>query len=189
VSPVDGGSPDAPVLNDPVVVGRLTSSYGVRGWIKVHSFTDPMENFLGYQQLYLQQQGQWRPLAVEEGKLHGKGVVVKLRGVDTPEQARLYSGVDVAIDASELPPLEADEFYWHQLEGLRVLVGTAMESAQLLGRVDHLLETGANDVLVVTPCEGSIDGRERLIPYLPDDVVKVVDLAAGALLVEWDPEF
>lgn len=189
MSAVGNGSLSESVPNDPVVVGRLTSSYGVRGWIKVHSYTDPMENILGYRQLFIQQQGRWLPLKVEDGKPHGKGLVVKLQGVDTPEQARLYSGVEVAIDASELPPLEADEYYWHQLEGLRVLAGPELATPQLLGQVDHLLETGANDVLVVVPCDGSVDQRERLIPYLPDDVVKSIDLAAGTMLVEWDPEF
>lgn len=175
---------------NPVVVARFTGSYGVRGWLKVHSFTEPMENLFSYKSLFAKQQGSWQPLTfVEDGKVHGKGLVVKLTGIDTPEQARLYSGVEVAIDASELPALESDEFYWHQLEGLQVFARYEGSEPQLLGRVDHLLETGANDVLVVVPCEGSIDDRERLLPYLPDDVVKTVDLEAGTLLVEWDPAF
>lgn len=174
---------------EPVVIGRLTSSYGVHGWIKVHSFTEPMDNFLGYRDFFIQRQGRWEPLLVEDGKVHGKGLVVKLRGVDSPEQARLYSGAEVAVDAVELPALEPDEFYWHQLEGLRVIAEHDGNAPVLLGRVDHLLETGANDVLVVQPCEGSIDQRERLLPYLPDDVVRTVDLEAGSLLVDWDPEF
>ena len=87
-----------------------------------------------------------------------------------------------------MPELGEGEYYWRQLEGLKVVVrGDAGE--QLLGRVDHLLETGANDVLAVVPCEGSIDQRERLVPWLPERVVMNVDLDAGVIRVDWDPAF
>jgi 16S rRNA processing protein RimM len=59
----------------------------------------------------------------------------------------------------------------------------------LLGRLDHLMETGANDVLVVRACDGSLDQRERLIPWIPDEVILAVDRARRELLVDWDPEF
>ena len=182
-------TPSDPVPTDPVVIGRLTAVYGVKGWLKVHSFTEPMDNFLGYRQCFFQRQGQWQPLAIEAGRVHGKGLVVKLRGVDDPETARLYSGCDVAVSTSELPALDDDEFYWHELEGLQVFVDHAERGRLLLGRVDHLMETGANDVLVVQPCEGSIDQRERLLPYLPGQVVLEIDLEAGEMLADWDPEF
>lgn len=176
-----GGNPETPV-----VIGRLTQPYGIKGWIKVFSYTEPKENLLGYRHCLLQQGGEWRELELEDGKPHGKGLVVKLQGVETPEQARLYSGCELGIPASSLPQLPPDEYYWHQLQGLAVWT---TQGEQLLGRVDHLLETGANDVLVVQPCEGSIDQRERLIPYLPDQVVLAIDLAAGTLRADWDPEF
>ena len=80
--------------------------------------------------------------------------------------------------------LADDEYYWHQLVSLKVYA-----QEQLLGAVDHLIETGANDVLVVKPCQGSIDQRERLIPYLPGDFVQNIDLHAGTMQVDWDPEF
>lgn len=176
-------------IGAPVVIGRLTQPYGLKGWIKVHSFTEPMENLLGYRQYLLHRHGQWLEVEQEAGRPHGKGLVVKLRGVDSPEQARLYSGCELAIPAAELPPLEPGEYYWRQLEGLSVWVKAGEGVDRLLGRVDHLLETGANDVLVVRPCEGSIDQRERLIPYLPEQVVLAIDIAAGTLRVDWDPEF
>lgn len=174
---------------DPVVIGRLTGVYGVKGWLKVFSFTEPMDNFLSYRKCFIQRQGQWQPLAIEDGRPHGKGLVVKLRGVDDPEAARHFTGCDVAVSVGELPALDDDEFYWHELEGLQVFVDTAERGRLLLGRVDHLLETGANDVLVVKPCEGSIDQRERLLPYLPEQVVLAIDLDAGEMQVDWDPEF
>ncbi len=183
--------PDAPVQTalQPVVIGRLTAVHGVKGWIKVHSFTEPVENFLSYTKCYIQRQGQWQPVEFEATQRHGKGILAKLRGVENPEAARLYSGTDVAVAASELPTLAADDFYWRDLEGLQVWVQHPERGLLRLGRVDHLLETGANDVLVVKGDDGSIDQRERLIPYLPELVVKAVDLAAGTLEVDWDPDF
>jgi 16S rRNA processing protein RimM len=172
-----------------VVVGRLTQPYGLKGWIKVHSYTEPMENLLGYQNCQMLRSGQWQPVTVEAGKEHGKGLILKLQGVETPEQARLYSGSDLAVPASALPPLADDEIYWHQLEGLRVIVDDPQRGELVLGRIDHLFETGANDVIVVKACEGSIDDRERLLPYLPRRVVLDIDLVAGVMRVDWDPEF
>jgi 16S rRNA processing protein RimM len=177
------------VLADPVVIGRITGVYGVKGWLKVHSFTEPLDNFLSYQNCFIQRQGQWQPLAIEAGRQHGKGLVIKLPGVDDPEAARAFSGCDVAVTVAELPALDEDEFYWHELAGLQVFVDHAERGRLLLGRVDHLFETGANDVLVVRPCEGSIDQRERLLPYLPEQVVLAIDLDAGTLQVDWDPDF
>ncbi len=171
-----------------VVIGRLLAPYGIKGWMKVHSFTDPMENLLGYGHCQLQRNGQWTEVEVEAGRPHGKGLVIKLRGVDTPEDARLHTNAELAVPVSWMPALEAGEYYWRQLEGLKVVVQVDT-GEQLLGRVDHLLETGANDVLVVAPCDGSIDQRERLIPWLPERVVLNVDLDAGVIRVDWDPEF
>lgn len=181
--------PTVPAVADLVVVGRLTQAYGVKGWLKVHSYTEPMENLLGYKRLYVRHQDAWQTAAVEDGRQHGKGLVLKLRAVDSPEQARLYSGCELAVELAELPPLQADEYYWRQLEGLQVFVEHPQRGRLLLGRVDHLLETGANDVLVVRGDAASCDQRERLIPYLPEQVVLAVDLAAGSMLVDWDPDF
>lgn len=177
------------VLSNPVVIGRTAAIYGIKGWLKVRSYTEPMENFLGYQNCFIQRQGQWQPVEIEAGREYGKGLLIKLKGVDTPEDARLYTGCDVAVAMSDLPPLEQDEFYWRELEGLQVFVDHPGRGRLLLGRVDHLLETGANDVLVVRGDEHSIDRRERLIPYLPGQVVLAVDIAGGTMLVDWDPDF
>lgn len=174
---------------DPVVVGRTATVYGIKGWLKVRSYTEPMDNLLGFENCFIQRQGQWQPVEVEAGREYGKGLLIKLRGVDTPEDARLYAGCDLAVATEELPPLEPDEFYWRELEGLRVFVDVPERGRLALGRVDHLLETGANDVLVVQGDEHSIDRRERLIPYLPEQVVLEIDLEAGTLLVDWDPDF
>lgn len=174
---------------DLIVVGRLSGTFGIKGWLKVYSYTDPLDNFLDYHYCQIQRAGVWQAAQIAEGKIHGKGLIVKLKGVDDPEQAATYVGCDVAVAATQLPLLPENEYYWRQLEGLQVIVDDPQRGKLILGRVDHLLETGANDVLVVRGDEDSIDRRERLIPYLPERVVFDIDLAAQTMRVEWDPEF
>ena len=172
-----------------VVIGKITTVYGVKGWVKVHSFTEPMENFLSYTSCWVGSEQSWKPIEFDAGRSHGKGLVAHIAGVDDRELARSYTGSLVAVEIDQLPPLEDDEeYYWYQLEGLKVFTETEA-GTQLLGKVSHLMETGANDVLVVRKCAGSIDRRERLIPYLPEQVVTSIDLESGEMLVDWDPEF
>ncbi|WP_226664904.1 ribosome maturation factor RimM [Microbulbifer aggregans] len=176
--------------NELVTVGRITSVYGVRGWVKVHSYTEPMENILRFSQWQLQVPGahggaQWQPIEIDAGKQHGKGLVVHIKGVDDRDLAAQYCQRDIAVSGSELPQLEEGEYYWHQLQGLQV-VSQFDGSEYQFGQVQRIMETGANDVLVV---RGGVDGRERLIPYLPGEFITAVDLVAGVIHVDWDPEF
>ncbi len=174
---------------DLVVIGRLSGTFGIKGWLKVYSYTAPLDNFLDYHYCQILRNGVWEAAQVVEGKLHGKALVVKLKGVETPEQAALYVGCDVAVATTQLPVLAEDEIYWHQLQGLQVIVDHPERGRLLLGRIDHLFETGANDVIVVKGDESSIDRRERLIPYLPERVVRDTDLVNKVMLVDWDPDF
>lgn len=167
------------------VLGRIASVYGIKGWVKIYSYTDPIENILTYSPWLLKIKGQWTPVKVEAGKQHGKGLVAKLAGVDDREIARTYNGIEIAVESDRLPELEEGEYYWSQLENLKVYT----ESGVLLGEVSHLIETGANDVLVIKGTAESIDREERLIPYLPDQVIKQIDLETGTIRVDWDPEF
>jgi len=167
------------------VVGKVTSTYGVKGWVKVLSYTEPRENLLNYRQVtWVSETGQ-RELEVEAGKQHGKGLILKFKGFETPEAVRVLCGGLMEVAVEQFPELAEGEYYWHQLEGLKVMT----TAGQLLGVVDHLMETGANDVLVVRATPDSIDQQERLIPYLPDQVIQKVDLEAGCLTVDWEPEF
>lgn len=169
-----------------IIVGKVSTVYGVKGWVKLYSFTEPMSNLLDYSDLYMKRGEQWQPVTIVEGRLQGKSLVAALEGVDDREQARALAGCELAIRQSALADLPEDEFYWHQLEGLQVLTEA---DQQLLGVVDHMLATGANDVMVVKPCEGSIDQAERLVPYVPEIYVKAVNLDAGTIWVDWDPTF
>jgi 16S rRNA processing protein RimM len=163
----------------------LTAVFGIKGWLKVYSYTDPLEGILNYRNWTAVFEGKRMPLKLEDGRRHGPGIVVKLKGIDDRNIAATYCGADIVVPTEDLPALPEGEFYWHQLEGLRVETAGGED----LGRVSHLIETGSNDVLVVQSTETSIDQRERLIPYLPEDVVKSVDLAGELILVDWDPEY
>jgi len=158
-----------------VVLGRITGVYGVRGWVRIFSDTEPRENILRYSPWYVDGE----PRKVAEGRRHGKGLVARLQGCDDRDQAAALVGREIAIRRDQLPPPSADEFYWADLEGLRVetLDGVA------LGEVSHLFATGANDVLVVR------GERERLLPFVWGPVIADVDFGAGLIRVDWDPEF
>lgn len=162
-----------------IAVGRISGLFGAHGWVKVFSYTEPRERIVAYRQWYVRRGEQWQPLAVLEGGRRGKNVVARLDGVEDREAARALIGADIALERRQLPDLEQGEYYWADLEGLRVVTVGGIE----LGTVDHLIETGSNDVLVVR------NDRERLIPYIRDQVVVEVDLEGGVLHVDWDPEF
>lgn len=162
-----------------LVVGRVGGPHGVHGWLRVHSYTEPRENILRYSPWQLRLARRWLSVEVAEGRRHGKGIIAKLIGYNDREAARSLTGVLIAIAREQLPALEAEEFYWADLLGLRVVNRTGCE----LGRVVGLAPTGANDVLVIR------GDRERLIPFLWGDVVLAVDVAEGIIRVDWEPEF
>ncbi|WP_110655211.1 ribosome maturation factor RimM [Salinicola halimionae] len=168
-----------------VVLGRLTSPHGVKGWLKVYSYSSPAEGIFDYPTWVLSTHGKRQSRRLLDARPQGKGLVVRLEGIDTRELAEQLAGADVLMEKTALPELDSGEYYWHQLEGLDVSTRDGVK----LGRVDHLFETGANDVLVIRPSEGSLDDRERLLPFLPDDVIVQVDLGARSMIVEWDPSF
>lgn len=167
------------------VMGKVTSVYGVKGWVKVFSYTQPKENLLKYKTWSLRKNGKDQAVKVLSCKVHGNGLVAQIDGYNDRDKAKSLTESFITISVDELPDLDSDDYYWHQLEGLKVLTA----AGELLGVVHHLMETGSNDVLVVRKCPGSLDSKERLIPYLPDQVVTSVDLEKQEILVDWDPEF
>lgn len=169
-------------------VGRITSVFGIKGWVKVHSDTEPPENIASYTPWWLKTKHGVKAMEVDEFQPHGKGYIAHLKGVDDRTTAETFAKVTISIERDQLAELAEDEYYWHQLEGLTVI--SQFEGGECeLGQVSHLLETGANDVLVVKPSDASIDDRERLVPYVPDQFVKQIDLDAGKMWVDWDPAF
>jgi len=162
-----------------VTLGRISGVYGVRGWVKVHSYTEPRANIVGFDVWTVRQRDGERMVEVEDGREQGANVVAKLRGVDDRDEARELIGAEVVVERSALPKCEPGEYYWADLEGLAVVTPTG----EALGTVDHLLATGEHDVLVLA-------GRpERMIPFVRGAVIRSVDLEAGVIVADWSPEF
>jgi 16S rRNA processing protein RimM len=162
-----------------VTLGRVSGVFGVKGWLKVQSYTDPPDNIAKFGAWTLRRNGNDRRFDVEEGQGHAGGVIAKLRGLDDRDLAREWVGAEIVVGREQLPATAADEFYWSDLEGLEVRT----TAGEVLGTVDHLLATGANDVLVLG---GS---TERLIPFVVGRVVKQVDLAARLIVVDWSADY
>jgi len=165
--------------DDVLVVGRIASPFGVRGWLRINAFTAVAESLLEYSPWYLKVKGQWQAVEPLAGRHHGKGLVVQFKDCHDRDAAAALTGTDIGIYRSQLPPVDADEYYWSDLMGMQVIT----KDDQVLGVVDHLLETGANDVIVV---KGE---QEHLVPYIKGQVVKSVDLEARIIRVEWDPDY
>lgn len=169
-----------------LAAGRITGSYGVRGWVRIHAYTEPPENFFTLGEWRVTRNGRSESLAFDGGRAQGKGLVAHITGVDDRATAETYRGLTVEVPRSALPALEEGDYYWRDLEGLQVWCREDEASERvLLGEVDHLIDTGANDVLVVKPSAGSLDGHTRLIPYLPGDTVARVALAEGRIDIDW----
>ena len=168
------------VGEDFVVLGRISGVHGVHGWVKVYAETRAREDILRYNPWYLHGPAGWQARRPLEGRIQSSGVVVaRLEGVDNIDQARALIDVEIAVKREQLPKLKRGEYYWSDLEGLKVVNLEGIE----FGTVSHLFETGANDVLVVRDGE-----RERLIPFTKD-AVKKVDLESRMIRVDWDKDF
>lgn len=161
-----------------IAVGRIAGLYGVRGWVKVYSYTRPRENILRYSPWQLKVAGQWRTVAVLEGRVHGKTLVARLEGCEDRDSAASLLDCEIAVQRTQLPEPEPGDYYWSDLIGLRAVT----RDGQPLGTVSGLLETGSADVLVV---QGE---HEHLIPYVPEVYVIKVDLEAGVITLDWHPE-
>ena len=166
-----------------ITVGRIGAPYGVKGWVKIQSHTEIPSNILDYDPWYLRPEkavdADWREARLDGAREHGKGIVAKFAGCDDRDAAVLMRGQEIAVRREQLPAAEEGEYYWVDLVGLRVETLDGSE----LGRVDHLMATGANDVLVV---EGE---RQRLIPFVTGHIVKDVDLDAGVIRVDWQADY
>ena len=176
---------DPEAANKKVVLGKVGRVHGVNGWVRLNSYTAPPENILDYPLLRTELNGTQGTLQIDASRRQPKGLLVHFDGYDRPEVSKALTGKEVWVNSSELPDLESGTFYWHELVGLEV---TNLQG-DILGTVSGLLETGANDVLVVQPNAQSCDQRERLIPYLIGKVVKQVSLNDVSLTVDWDIDY
>jgi 16S rRNA processing protein RimM len=164
--------------DDLICVGHILGSQGVKGWVRVYSNTSPRENIVSYSPWFIEQGSVQKETAVQ-GRRQGKNVLAKLEGVEDRTQADELKDCRIFINPQLLPRLEAGEYYWSDL------VGLAVETLQgdPLGVIASMMETGADDVMVLT------GERERLIPFVIDQIVREVDLDSQRLVVDWSPEY
>jgi len=162
-----------------VCVGKVSGIFGVKGWIKVYSYTETRENILTYSPWTLTKGKESKEVQVIDGRRHGKTVVARLEGINDRDDAAELNGWEIFIHADQLPKAKQGEYYWADLVGLQVKTVEGTD----LGIVQQMLETGANDVVVV------LGERERLIPFLQGQTIIKIDLLAGEMLVDWDADF
>lgn len=161
----------------PVILGTVSGVFGVKGWIKVRSDTEPLTNILDFSHWYLSKDSQWLSYKLEQGQRHGKGLIAHLDGCDDRDLAASLVGHSIAVERSQLPEAGVGEYYWSDLIGLQV---ENIQGRQL-GEVTELLATGANDVLVIQK-----DKNELLIPYVVGHYIVKVDLEQSKITVDWE---
>lgn len=167
-----------------VELGKLVGVWGVKGWVKLHSYTRNRADISQYTTWYLQKpRSTDEPQAIEviNCREQGQGIVAQLEGVVDRDQAMAMSGCKILVKQADLPALPAGEFYWQELIGL-----TVKNEQVVIGQIDSILETGANDVLV---CKNAEQGQpDVLIPYT-EQVVLSVDKTQGTMKVDWDASY
>ncbi|MBG22623.1 MAG: ribosome maturation factor RimM [Idiomarinaceae bacterium] len=176
-------------MNQPaehVVIGQLGAVYGVKGWLKIQSYTDDVEAIFDYHPWQIRKQGKVQEVQVEEWRRHNKGLIAKLAGVDDRDAAHLMTGADIIIEAEQLPELPEDEFYWRDLIGMTVVNTDGYN----MGVVDQLMATASNDVMVVKANSNDAFGRsERLIPFIQSQYIQEVDKVNKRIVVDWPSDF
>ena len=159
-------------------MGRVAAPFGVRGWLKIQPFTVEAKNLLACPTWWVGSGGNWQEHAVTEARMHGRAVIARLASCDDRDAAFRFRGKEIAVPRAQLPKTQPKEYYWADLIGLNVVSSTG----QGFGQVARIIETGANDVLVV---QGE---RERLIPFIAE-VIGAIDLEGGVIRVNWDADY
>ena len=162
-----------------VELGNINGVFGIQGWVKVFSHTSPRVQITDYRRWLVRHNGQDTEYRILRGREQGKAIVAQLEGVVTRNESEALVGATIFVRADQLGALSEGEYYWSQLIGLNVV----NQQGVSLGELEWLFETGGNDVMVV---QGD---KERFIPYISDNFVKSVDLDAGKIFVDWDPDF
>ncbi len=169
--------------SEQIVIADIVGVYGIKGWVKIRVYLEDPATIQSLANLsVINARGAARPVTVRSIRAQGKGWIAQLSKIDDRNAAEALRGFQITVNTNDLPTAGEGEFYWRDLTGLSVY---EMKTESLLGEVNYLLDTGSNDVLVIKSSEGSIDDRERLIPWLLGDVVISVDLAGGRLMVDW----
>jgi len=179
-----------PIDDKYILLGKLNGHHGIKGWLKVYSYTEPKENILSYPQIMLfkgnKPKDYWKKVEIANGRLQGKGVVVHIKGYDNREASEELIGSTIGINREDLGKLPEDDYYWVDLIGLKVI----NQEGIVLGEIVNMLPTTANDVMVVK-YQQKQEGiqEEYLIPYIMGQFVLDVDLTSGEMQVDWDVDF
>lgn len=161
-----------------IIIGKLGSTVGLKGWIRIFPVNSDNADFECYTPLYIKEAAQWSELAVEQVRRSHQKWLIKFPAINDCDTARKLVGRELAIERMQLNPLPNGEYYWIDLIGCTVLD----QQGVILGRVVYLLATGANDVLVIQ----DHGGREHALPYLLEQVIKEIDLVARKIKVCWE---
>jgi len=164
-----------------IVLGVIGKPHGIKGCVKINSYTEPRVNIIQYQPWQLKVADKYHLVHISGYRMHADRLIASLPDCHTPEQAKIFTGCEICIQRTQLPPLDEmqHEYYWTDLQGLAVYNTEGI----CLGRVDHLFATGSNDVLVV------VGKKRHLIPFLWDQIIEAVDREQGIIRVVWDPNF
>ncbi len=169
-----------------IILGKMGAAYGIRGWLKVFSSTEAAESIFDYQPWFIQRAGKWHQVELESWRYHNQELIIKVKGIDDRDTATQLTNCEITVDSAQLPELDDSDYYWKDLMGLQVVNVDNYE----MGKVTDMMETGSNDVLVVKAnLKDAFGVKERLIPFLDEQVIKKVDLATGVIEVDWDPSF
>ena len=164
-----------------VPLGILGKPFGLKGHIFLRYYGDLQENIKDFDALYVDDSC----YEIEETLIRNKKLSIKLKGIEGRTEVEFLKSKEVYVLEKQLPTLEEGEYYWFQLENLNVI----NEQNELLGIIDYVLPTGANDVLAVKPIAGSIDDKERLIPFLKQEVIEKIELQDKTIYVKWPRDF
>jgi 16S rRNA processing protein RimM len=165
-----------------VSMGRVTAPFGIHGWFKIYALTAPATNLCDYPVWWLGRDGDWHETQVLAARPHGNTLIAQVAGIENREAAAALRGTTIAVPRAQLPAAADNEFYWADLIGLKVVNVQQHE----FGRVARIVQTGANDVLVVTAADAH--GSETLIPFIAD-AIRQIDLAAGVIRVDWGKDY
>lgn len=169
--------------SETMIIGTIGAPYGVKGWVKINSYTDEKAGIFGYAPWII---GTEQKYQVDQWRTHNKALVAKLTGIDSRDDAESIKNLDISIESSQLPELSEDEFYWRDLVGMQVVT----DKGYSLGKIKEIFATGANDVMLIKANTNDAFGqKERMLPILFDQVIKQIDKTSATITVDWDPAF
>ena len=160
-----------------ILVGKISNPHGIKGWVKVISFTDPIENILSYKQWIISDKETEKTYYLEDSRVQGNKIVIKLENVNDRNDADLLKNLQIQVNRSDLPELDQNSYYWEDIVDFNVID----IKGNHVGKVDSLFRTGSNDVLVIID-----ETKERLlVPFIMEEVIKYVDLAKELISIDW----